>query len=682
MPGARRRSLLLAAVGLAWPSVAAVEADGGSEDGQAAYEAHCASCHGSRLEGGFAPSLSDAAFKARWAGRAAALAEHVTRQMPPASPGALDPADYARITRMIVAHNRLGGGEMLSEGDRSGGQEAIEANEDAAAAVERERRGHLLAAMRPVDDAMLRSPPAADWLHWRRSYDAQGHSPLTGINRGNVRRTKLVWSLSLPAGTNQITPLVHDGVMFVDSAGTVMAIEAATGTLLWSHARPASVRPLGPPVSQPRGMAIMGSALIVPTLDNHVLALDAASGRLLWDHLIEASDGVLRLTGAPLVVGGRILQGVAGCAGARYPGGCFIVALDGADGRELWRFHTIARPGTRDGDSWNGAPLAERFGGSVWSAGSFDPSTGLVYFGAGQTYHIDPLMRPGGSNSDALYTDATLALDPEDGRLVWHYQHLARDVWDLDWSYERILATIRFRGQPHRVVMTMGKLGILDVLDAATGAWLFSRDLGLQDVVSGIDPSTGRKAIRPEAEPVRNVERAMCPFPSGVRNFPATSYDPARHMLFVPAVESCMTYVWRPGGDWDIAYRLLPRPGSDGKFGHLAAIALDGKPDWRARNRAPQSSATLSTASGLLFEGARDRMFRARDSATGRVLWSTRLSAQPNAFPISFAVDGRQFVAVTAGGGGPSDAAWQALTPEIRNIGGATTLFVFAPDGA
>ena len=649
-----------------------------------AYQNNCAGCHGVDLQGAFAPALTGDAFKAKWNGKLDALKTFIANQMPPGQPGSLSAADYAAVTALIAHRSELG--TVATPDATAGGGGAAEGGQineswpaDAAQQAEEARRAALLAAMRPVTEEMLRSPPDADWINWRRTDDAQGFSPLKGINRTNAGKLQLAWSLSLMPGTNQMTPLVHDGVIFVNSAGSVQAIDAAEGTVLWSFNRPAAVRPLGPPTSNGRGMAMYGTTLYVPTIDNHLLAFDARSGKLLWDHTIEASDGILRVTGAPIVVRGKVIQGVSGCAGAFVPGGCFIVALDANDGHELWRFNTIARPGSKD-DSWNGAPLEERFGGSVWTGGSYDRESGLVYFGTGQTYKISGLLHPGpkGARTDALYTDTTLALDPDTGKLVWHYQHMQREVWDLDWSFERTLATIPVNGVKRRVVMTMGKIGILDVLDAKTGQYLFSQDMGLQDLVSSIDPVTGVKTIRPEAEPIPETKRAICPFPAGIRNFQANSFDPRTGTLYVAGVESCMNFVWRPKEkDWDIAYGLVPRPNSDGKFGRVQAIDVIGRKDkWVQRGRAPESSAALATAGGLLFEGSRDRSFKAFDSATGKILWQTRLSGAPNSYPISYAVGGRQCVAVTTGGGGPNDSAWQTLTPEIRNPGG-TTLFVF-----
>ena len=665
---------------------------------QTAYVSHCAACHGLSFGGTFGPPLSGPAFSKKWQGKSAAsLRDLITATMPPATPGRLDAGTYAALTDLILAHNHL---PTLAEkslpiataapvnsegGSDSGGAGDASRNEDQEFRAVKKKHAALLHGMTAVSEALLRQPPEADWLNWRRSDDGFGYSPLAQIKVSNARRLQLAWSLSLPAGTNQITPLVHDGVMFVNSFGTVQALDASTGDVLWKFTRvAAAVTPAGPPTTQPRNLAIYGSTLFVPTLDNHLLALDARSGALRWDHLIEESGGVLRLTGGPMVVHGKVIQGVSGCSGAGHAGGCFILALDTDTGKELWRFYTIARPGLAGGDTWNDAPLEQRFGGSVWLAGTYDAALNLVYFGTGQTYHIAPLMKANANreaSTDALYTDTTLALNPDTGELVWHYQHHGREVWDLDWAFERTIVTLPTAQGPTKAVVTFGKLGILDALDARTGRYLFSHDMGLQNLVTAIDATTGHKTTDPKLEPEVGKAKLVCPFPGGARSWPATAYDPHSKIIYVPMFESCMHYSWQPKDAWDIHYTVLPRPDSDGKFGRVAALNLaTRKVVWQQRRRAPQASAILATAGGLVFEGSRDRWFRASDSATGLALWQLRLDGTPNAFPISYARDGTQFVAVTSGGGGPVDVSWQSLTPEIENPGGATTLWVFKLD--
>jgi alcohol dehydrogenase (cytochrome c) len=687
------RALLLLSSVLPVSLVMTVTAYAESHAGKAVYAANCASCHGVKLGGAFGPPLTGKVFqqKLNRAG-AAAMENFVTTAMPPAKPGSLSVKEYEDITNYILASNGLASiakqaalakrkASAPTGSSESGGAGVYIDNQDAQYRAAKAERAALANAMTPVTEAMLRNPSNEDWINWRRTDDGFGYSPLNQINTSNARQIQLAWSLSLPAGTNQITPLVHDGVMFINSNGTVQALDGDSGELLWKFTRIASpVTPAGPPTTQPRNLAIFGTTLYVPTLDNHMLALDARTGAVLWDHPIEKSLGVLRLTGGPIVVHGKVIQGVSGCSGSGYAGGCFIVALDANSGNEIWRFNTIARPGEPN-DSWNGALMSQRFGGSVWSSGTYDADLDLVYFGTGQSYHVAPLIEPKPvkpGSADALYTDTTLALNPDTGKLIWHFQHHAREVWDLDWAFERTILTLPGSQGATKVLVTMGKLGILDALDAKTGRYLFSRDSGLQTLVTAIDPQTGRKTTDPKAEPEAGKEKFICPFPGGARTWPATAYDPATKTLFVPMFESCMNYLWKKGEGWDIQYSLLPRPDTDGNFGRVAAINLETKQTvWQQRRRASQASAIVATAGGLIFEGSRDRWFRASDSVTGKALWQARLDMTPNAFPIVYGKGGTEYVSITTGGGGPADVAWQTLTPELVNPSGATTLWVF-----
>ncbi len=265
-----------------------------------------------------------------------------------------------------------------------------------------------------------------------------------------------------------------------------------------------------------KSLAIHGHSLFVATPDGHMVALDARSGKVLWDRAIAgitATSG-LDLTSGALVARGVIMIGAS--LGLGNKGGCFIVGLDAATGRERWRFNTVARPGTPGGDSWNGAPLQERFGGGVWATGSYDPQLNLAYFGIGNTYTTATLLEPrrgatGVTRNDGLYTDTTVALRPETGELVWHHQHHRRDVWDQDWAFEQTLVTLGAGANAQRAVVTAGKTGVFEAVDAATGKFLFAHDTGLTNLFVAIDPQTGEKRTDPALEPVAGRTLLLCP---------------------------------------------------------------------------------------------------------------------------------------------------------------------------
>ena len=657
-------------------------------DGAALYQENCAGCHGKDLKGAMGPPIAGEGFAARWrvAGFEALLLK-IGKTMPPTAPGSLAPEVTRAITTHVATVNAIalaGAAQPVpvlpSEADapKPDGNLDQVINHDETWKAVMDARAARLAGLSTVTEAMLRNPPDADWLQWRRTDDGHGFSPLTVINSNNVSDLTLAWSAPLANGSNGITPLFHDGVLFANSNGIVQAFDVKTGDALWSFDRPVTIPMFGAPATQPRAIAIYGDNLYVPTIDNHMLAIDMRSGKLVWDRLIEKSRSTLRINGGPIVVRGKVIQGMTGCAGAEEPGQCFIVGLDAATGAEAWRFYTIPRAGEPGFDTWNNAPVDKRNGGSVWVAGTYDAVNNNVLFGAGQTYHIAPLMTPGKRNKDALYTDSTLALNPDTGKLSWHYQHMQRDVWDMDWVYERQVVSLPGRKGPRRAVMTMGKLGILDVIDARTGKYIMSYDAGLQNLVTRIDPVSGRKVTDPALEPEPGVYKKFCPYATGARNWPATSYDPRSGTVYMPYFNSCQNYVWAKGEAYDIRYGVDVPRNNPGKIGGMMAIDVAGKTQrWNTRQRAPTSAAALATAGNVVFGGSRDRRFKAYDAATGTVLWETRLDQMPSSTPITFAIDGEQYVAVTTGGGNSVDILVSTLTPEIESANGGVRLWVF-----
>jgi len=662
--------------------------------GRASYAQSCALCHGEQLTGAAGPALKGDSFRRDWSNEAPmTLMSYIHSQMPPSAAGSLSASNVANISAFLLQQNGYtAGGRPLGFTMAAAGPREFRMgprNEDALYTAALSARTGQLAGLSAVTDEMLLNPPDGDWLMWRRAYDGLGHSPLRQIDKSNVPRLRVLWSWSLPISPDETTPLAHNGVLFIKSADTVEALDAATGSLLWSYRRP-----LPDPLQGGRGdivksLAIYRDRLFVPTPDGHLIALDIHSGRVLWDASVLnplATAHHLRIDGGPLVVHGKVIVGASGCY--TYHGGCFILAVDARDGKTAWRFDTLARPGQPGGDTWNGVPTDQRYGGSVWTTGSYDPDTHLVYFGIGQTYDTATLLQPPssrGHSTDGLYTDSTVALDPDSGKLVWYYQHFNRDVWDLDWAFEQSLLTLPIGGKPTKLLVTGGKLAIFDAIDSATGHYEFSRDLGLQNLVASIDPRTGRKIVDAQFTPQANQTKLICPHAGGARSWPATSYDPESGLLFVPLVESCMQFTWAPRnaaetaeGGSDLHWVLQPRPNSDGNFGRLEAIDLaTGQVAWTRRQRAPETASVLTTASGLVFDGTRDRSFIASDASTGKILWQTRLNAVPSSTPITFSANGQQLIAVVAGGGGAHEATWPGLTPEIESPTNATTLWVF-----
>lgn len=541
----------------------------------------------------------------------------------------------------------------------------------------------LLRDYSPVTDEVLQNPPDSDWLTWRRTYNNLGFSNLDQINRETVSNLQLAWHQPVTPGNNMPTPLVHDGIMFLYSAGdVVLALDATNGEMLWRYSHNGDAV-----TSHKFGIALHENKVLVPTSDLHMVALNAQSGEVIWDHAIEIGDNTgYQLRSAPTVAGGQVIQGMAA---SFVPGGGFIIAIDLETGRETWRFNTLARPGEPGGNTWNDIPLEERQGGSVWNTGAYDSQLDLLFYGVSPTYNTGPLLYPlgiDGVSNDALYTNATLALRPDTGELVWYYQHVANDQFDLDWIFERSIVELEIDGEMKKVIVTAGKPGLFDALDAATGQYLFSVDPGLQNLFSAINPVTGEKIANPNVFPDAEEIRTVCPFYQGGRNWHASSVNNETGILFVPMFEVCMDTLLDGTGTLlssGLGTETVPVPGTDGNYGRLQAIDLKNrKLAWQYRQEVVPASASLATAGDLVFLGYLDHGFKAFDQQTGDVLWETQLDAIPAAFPITYSVNGKQYIAMVAGQLNLHTGIWLGLmnkfTGFVPENPGAAALWVFA----
>jgi alcohol dehydrogenase (cytochrome c) len=543
----------------------------------------------------------------------------------------------------------------------------------------------------PVTDGMLRDPPASDWLMWRRTYNGWGYSPLDQINKDNVKNLQVAWSWSMVSGATETTPIVHDGVLYIFNYGNkIQALNAVTGDLIWEYKRdlPQALIANTPNLSS-RNMAIYEGTLIAATSDAHLVALDAKTGKVVWDHATADWTKGWRYTGGPFVVNGKIIQGMTGCGNAE-PGGCFITGHDAKTGTELWRVNTIAQPGDFNFDSWNGLPLESRFGASAWLTGSYDPEQNLIFYGTGQPYPWIAEMRgtlpkKPGAKVTALYSDSTLAINPDNGRMQWYHQHLEDDTWDLDYVYERILVDLPVNGEIRKAVVTSGKLGIVEALDRTNGQWLWHKETVPQNVVASIDPKTGEKTINVATIPHIGQTTVNCPSSPGGRGWPATAYNPRSGTLFMPLNELCANTTPSPldpgqayTGGGRAVFARVKMPNSDGNIGRVDAINLaDRSQTWSYRQRVPNTSAVLPTGGGLVFSGDIDRYFKALDDATGKVLWQIRTNNVVDSFPITYSVNGKQYVAVTTGKGSGLASGLSTLVPDVRSPEGSM-LWVFA----
>ena len=554
-------------------------------------------------------------------------------------------------------------------------------------------------AFEPVTDAMLQDPSPDDWLMWRRTLDSWGYSPLDQIDRDNVGDLRLVWSRALHApGRQQGTPLVYDGVMYMPNPNDVIqAIDAATGDLIWEYRRPLPDDVcdfLLPGVcTTNRNLAVFDTLIIDTSVDDYVFALDAATGKLVWEtEILDFRVNPANQSSGPIIANGKVISGRS-CVPRGGPEACVVTAHDARTGEELWRRRTIPRPGEPGDETWGDVPYEERRHVGTWMVPSYDPALNLLYIGTSVTSPAPKFML-GGIENAHLYHNSTLALDADTGEIVWYYQHL-NDHWDLDHPFERLLVDTAVRpspdvvswinpglqpGEVRRVVTGIpGKTGIVYTLDRETGEFLWATPTVTQNVVSDIDGATG--VVSENAEVVLSgfgQSVLSCPSELGGKDWEAGAYSPRTKTMYMPLRNTCST-VAALDDDRTSLYSLSMRrdlaPGTD-QLGSVWAISAEtGETSWTYEQRAATMS-LVATGGGLVFGGDINGRFRAHDDETGEVLWEINLGSPVSGFPVSYAVDGRQYVVASTGTAGNA-SRWSAMTPELRPSGGSN-IFVFA----
>ena len=358
-----------------------------------------------------------------------------------------------------------------------------------------------------VTEETLRNPSPTDWINWRRTQNNWGYSPLNQITRGNVGQLQLAWSWPMQLGADEATPLVYDGVMYLPSPSGIQAVDAATGEFIWELKRSGVAR---------RNLAIYGEYIFAGTADAHLIAVNATTGKVVWDQAVADHKQGYQYTSGPIIVKGKVVAGMTGCE--RYKDDvCFISAHDPLTGKQRWRTSTVARPGEPGGDSWGELPLKLRAGADAWIPGAYDPVANLIFWGTSQAKPWASAQR--GTDAASLYTNSTLALDPDTGKIVWYYQHIPGETHDLDEVFERILVDNGDR----QSVFSMGKAGILWELERKTGRFLNAFDLGYQNVLN-VDAKTGQVQYRPGKVPKLN---ARLEYLSGTRR----DQEPVRDVL-------------------------------------------------------------------------------------------------------------------------------------------------------
>jgi len=527
----------------------------------------------------------------------------------------------------------------------------------------------------PVTPAMLLNPGPDDWLMYSRTYDAQRYSPLNQITRQNVGRLTQVWSNPLPAGTIEIIPIVHSGVMYVavpsQESGmprtAVQALDATTGALIWEYKRPAGG------VTRAKTLSIFEDLILFAAPDSFIVALDARTGQVRWETKSSGS-----LTSGTIVFGDKVLSGRSCSARAD----CYIAAHDARTGKEVWRFYTAAGSDDPAADaSWGGAPEAARAASPWGLGGSYDPVRKMLYWGVANPTPYTRAARHGG-NIEAvsktapadLYSNSTVALNMDTGKLGWYYQHLPGDDWDQDYTNERILLRTRVnpdpkfvkwinpdisRNQDRDIVVNVGEGGGIFALDRTSGQFLWANPFPYDDpnfLISSIDVKTGKTTINWDVVLKQPGERhVICSY--NAKSYWPMSYHPGKNSLYVPYVDNCLDMTRAApapstGGSSQPERRTgVRRPGSDPeKFGGIAKINMaTGEIQRIYEGRAPGNGATLVTAGDLVFWGDLNQKFRAFDADTGKILWETTLGGPIQNSTITYRVNGKQYVAVLTG---------------------------------
>ncbi len=521
---------------------------------------------------------------------------------------------------------------------------------------------------RPVTSAMLRHPSPDDWLMFSRTYDAQRHSPLKQVTRANVGELEVAWTKTLPKGVFEVIPVVHDGVMYIALPGAgAMALDAATGATIWEYRREVSAQDLEQ--ARSKGVALWEDLVFYASPDSYLVALDARTGKARWE---TKTDGWM--TSQPFVADDKVIMGRS-CR--PDPKACYISAHDARTGKEVWRFNTVAAdPGDPNSASWAKVAPDKRIASPWGLPGSYDPERKTLYWGVANPEPFPRRTRHGDADGTArtapadLYSNSTVALSLETGKLKWYYQHLPGDDWDLDYTNERTLIRTRINpnpafakwvnpkaagGRQRDVSVMLGEGGGVFSLDRETGEFLWATPWPYDTpnfLISSIDPQTGRTSINWDGVVRgRGEEHLVCYW--NARSYWPTAYHPGTNSLFVPFSDNCTISRTPTDSDRINIIRSVPRPGSDPeKFGGLSKINMEtGEIRHIYTGRAPGTGGVLTTAGDLVFWGDVAGTFRAFDAESGQKLWESTLNGPIQTSTITYAAGGRQFVSVATGTG-------------------------------
>jgi alcohol dehydrogenase (cytochrome c) len=655
------------------------------------FASNCAACHGADLEGTtLGPLLSGSSFLQRWGSQnPSLLLNNIQANMPPGGNESLRSKDYLDITAHILSVN----GVDSVVAALTPTTDFTIADNVSRIAAQRQRsepespQGITVAGnvddfvkFIPVTDAMLENPDPSDWPMIRRNYQAHSYSPLDQINTDNVGDLSLEWVWNMHEGDSEPSPLVYNGIVYLINPGNVIqALDGKTGELIWEHwTGPANRQDM-------RNIAIYDDKIIQATTDARLVALDARTGEQVWETVVaDASKGFSNSSG-PIVADGKVILGLAGCA--RYiPEDCYISAHNANTGELEWRFNTIAKADELGGNTWGELENVFRAGGETWITGSYDPELKLTYWGTAQQKPWVPVSRHLTIFDVGLFTNSTVAVNTNTGELDWHFQHVPAEALDLDEVFERVLVN---RGD-QKLVFSLGKYGILWKNDRVSGKFLAHKETVFQNAFTNINAQTGEVTYRKDIQNAKlNEWTSSCPSSAGGKDWHSMTYHEPTGTMIAPLSQTCLENAAREvslvqgGGGLAASRKFFEMPGTNGNLGKIGAYNVDTMEEiWSHQQRASFHTGTMSTAGNVVFVGDLDRRFKALDVTTGDVLWETRLGTSVQGHPVSFAIDGKQYIAVTSALGGTSPRTVPGvIATEIKYPQWGNAIYVFSlPD--
>lgn len=515
----------------------------------------------------------------------------------------------------------------------------------------------ILQKYTPVTAERLKKPEDGNWLHFRRTYDGWGYSPLAEITPANVSRLQPVWSFATgQVEGHQAPPIVNNGVMFVATPGNqLLALNAKTGDLLWRYKRPLpeDMTPLHP---TNRGVGLWGDNVLFAAADAVLVALDAKTGKEVWTTKVDDYKVGHYMSLAPLVVDGKVL--VAPSGGELGIRG-FLAAYDAETGKQLWKTYAVPAPGEPGSDTWPaGGDHYKRGGATMWMTGVYDPETNLTFWGTGNAAPWFGDQRPG----DNLYTTSVVAFDATSGAIKGHFQYHQNDSWDWDEVSPPLVLDYNHNGRAVKGLVNVSRSGYLWQLERSKDKINFvtGQPYVRQNVFKSLDPKTGRPEVDLARKPGTGKTAEFCPSLWGGKDWPPVAYSPQTRMLYIPANDNLCSELtgevpkYVPGERYmGVAKHVIKMIAGADHIGELQAWDIDtGKKVWTTNLPSFNWGPVLATGGGVLFAGGtNDRMFRAFDAKTGKILWEYPAPSGVAAVPVSFQVDGKQYIAVQSGWG-------------------------------